>query len=392
MKGQVVKQTRFKGRVLIIGGAGFIGSYTADELYKRGYKVRILDNLSPKVHTNGWPVWVKPEYEKILGDERNKDDLYKSLEGADYVFDFAAEMDLMPEFSFFFENNVTSTALLYELIVKHKFPVKKVVVASTQFVYGEGRWECYRHGVVYPSQRDSEKMAKGKWDPVCPLCKGKIAFLKSLEIHQEPSNQYAISKYAQELVALRIGKLYGIPSAAMRYSIVHGPRQSMRNAYSGVLRVFTQQIMAHKKLSIFEDGKQLRDYVSVYDVARANVVVMENPRANYENFNVGCGRGYTVLEIAKIVRNALGKDNDEDYKKLEANGEFRVGDNRHAVSDITKLKRLGWRIKDSEEKIVKEYVEWAGKQKLERDYAMEAMESLRKSGALRESRSPKRNR
>jgi len=379
-------------RVLVIGGAGFIGSHTADELHKRGYAVRILDNLSKNVHPNGWPEWVRPEYEKIFGNELNKDDLYKSLEGVDYVFDFAAKMDFMPEFSLFFENNLMSTAVLYELLVKHKFPVKKVVVASSQFVYGEGRWECYRHGVVYPNQRDPEKMAKGKWDPVCLLCNGKITFLKSLEIHQEPPNQYAISKYAQELVALKIGKLYGIPSVAMRYSIVHGPRQSMSNAYSGALRVFTQQIMAKKKLLIFEDGMQMRDYVSVYDVARANVLVMENPRANYENFNVGGGRGFTVFELAKIVRNAMGKDSDENYKKLEASGEFRVGDIRHAVSDITKLKRLGWRVKDSEERIVKEYVEWASKQELERDYVTEAMENLRKSGVLRRSKSSKRDR
>lgn len=370
-----------KGRVLITGGAGFIGSHTADELDRKGYGVRILDSLSPKTHYGKWPEWVCPEYEKVLGDVRDGEALKKALMGVDYVIHLAAQMDLMPEYSVFFDTNVTPTAALYEIIAAERLPIRKVIVASSQFVYGEGRWKCARDGGVFPRMRTSQQMGREQWDPVCPECGGVIEPLKSAEWHQDPPNQYAISKYAQEMITLKLGRQNDIPSVAMRYSIVHGPRQSLRNAYSGALRVFTLEMLSGKPLTIFEDGKQLRDYVSVHDVARANVLVLENPKADFENFNVGSGQGMTVVELAKVVAKALGVK-DVEFKP---NGEFRVGDIRHAVSDITKLKRIGWRVKESEEKIVGEYVKWVREQKLDRDYASVALEELRKSGVVRKS-------
>jgi len=368
-----------KERVLIIGGAGFIGSHTADELDARGYTIRILDNLNPKTHSdNKWPSYLKPHYEKFLGDERNSDILYKALIDVDYVIDLAAEMDLLPQFSVFFDNNLTSTALLYELIVKHKLKIKKVVVASSQFVYGEGRWECYKHGIVYPKPREVSLMSKKIWDPVCPFCGNNISSRSNLEIHQDPPNQYAISKYAQELVALKIGRLFNIPSAAMRYSIVHGPRQSLKNAYSGALRVFSLQLLSGKSLSVYEDGLQLRDYVSVYDVAKANATVMESPEANFENFNVGGGVAYTVLELAEIVSKSLKIPADINLKH-----EFRVGDIRHAVSDITKLKQLKWKPEWDEVRVVKDYLSWIKKQPDMTEYLNQAQKQLKSMGVVR---------
>jgi dTDP-L-rhamnose 4-epimerase len=361
-----------KGLVLISGGAGFIGSHTAEELLRAGYRVRLLDNLTPPVHTGEWPDWLPSDAERVRGDVRNRDDWSKALRGVDYVVHLAAHQDLLPNFSQFFHVNSVGTALLYELIVAEKPPVKKVVVASSQFVYGEGRYQCAKDGVVFP---DGRNPSKGQWDPVCPKCGGAITPLPLLETHANPKNQYSIAKYSQELMAIALGRNYGIPSVALRYSIVQGPRQSFRNAYSGVLRVFTLQMLKGQPASVFEDGRQLRDYVNVDDVARANRLVMEDDRANYEVFNVGGGKGYTVLEFAGIVSNT----------PPNVTGEYRVGDTRHSVSDITKLQALGWKPTKTPQDSVREYVAWIRKQKLDKDYAAEALATLRQMGALRKA-------
>ena len=361
-----------KGLVLITGGAGFIGSHTAEELLRAGYRVRLLDNLTPPIHTGEWPDWLPADAERMLGDVRNRDDWQKALRGVDYVIHLAAYQDLLPNFAQFFHVNSVGTALLYELIVAGKLPVKKVVVASSQFVYGEGRYQCAKDGVVFPDGRDPQK---GQWDPVCPKCGGSIAPLPLLETHANPKNQYSIAKYSQELMAIALGRNYGIPSVALRYSIVQGPRQSFRNAYSGVLRIFTLQMLRGQPASVFEDGRQLRDYVNVDDVARANRLVLESDGANYEIFNVGGGKGYTVLEFAGMVAET----------PPNITGEYRVGDTRHSVSDISKLQRLGWQPTKTPRDSVRDYVAWIRGQKLDKDYAAEALDTLRKTGALRKA-------
>ena len=371
-----------KGRALVTGGAGFIGAHTADELLRAGYDVRVLDNLTPPIHAGdgSWPGWLPQDVERVLGDVRVRDDWHKALRGIDVVFHLAAHQDLLPNFSQFFHVNSVGTALLYELIVAEKLPVRKVVVASTQFVYGEGRYECAKDGEVFPDGRDSQRLAKAQWDPVCPNCGGAIRPLPLLETHANPKNQYSIAKYSQELMAVALGRNFGIPSVALRYSIVQGPKQSFRNAYSGVLRIFTLQMLRGHAASVFEDGRQLRDYVNVEDVARANRLVLERDEANYEVFNVGGGRGYTVLEFAQIVAEVLGQE-----FKPSITGEYRVGDTRHSVSDISKLQRLGWQPTKSPQDSVREYVVWIRQQKPDKDYAAEALATLRKMGALRKA-------
>jgi dTDP-L-rhamnose 4-epimerase len=367
-----------RGLVLITGGAGFIGTHTALELLRAGYRVRLLDNLTPPVHTGAWPDWVPAAAEKVAGDVRNRADWERALAGVDYVIHLAAHQDLLPNFSQFFHVNSVGTALLYELIVERQLPVKKVVVASSQFVYGEGRYQCATDGEVFPVNREP---ARGHWDPVCPVCRGAITPLPLLESHANPRNQYSIAKYSQELMAVALGQNYGIPSTALRYSIVQGPYQSFRNAYSGVLRVFTLQALAGQALSIFEDGRQLRDYVNVADVARANRLALESDAANFEIFNVGGGQGYTVLEFAQIVADVTGVK-----VPLQPTGEYRVGDTRHSVSDIRKLRRLGWAPTKTPRDSVRDYVAWIREQKLDKDYAGEALAKLRATGALRKAR------
>jgi dTDP-L-rhamnose 4-epimerase len=371
-----------KGRALVTGGAGFIGSHTAEELLRAGYEVRVLDNLTPPIHrsTDEWPEWLPKDVERMAGDVRNRDDWHKALRGVDVVLHLAAYQDLLPNFSQFFHVNSVGTALLYELIVAEKLPVRKVVVASSQFVYGEGRYQCAKDGEVFPDGREPQRLAKGLWEPICPKCGGPIKPLPLLETHANPKNQYSIAKYSQELMALAIGRNYGIPSATVRYSIVQGPRQSFRNAYSGVLRIFTLEMLRGRQPSVFEDGRQLRDFVNVTDVAQANRLVLEREDANYQVFNVGGGRGYTITEFAGIVADALG------VKHIgEPTGEYRVGDTRHSVSDIGKLQELGWQPTKTAHDSVREYVEWIRHQKLDKDYAAEALDTLRKMGALRKS-------
>lgn len=370
-----------KGKVLITGGAGFIGSHTADLLLKHGYQVRILDNLFPRTHFGDWPEYLDSRIEKIKGDVTKKTDLQKALKGVDFVIHLAAFMDLLPQFSQFFTINTVSTALLYELIVTQKLPIKKVIIGSSQFVYGEGRWECPKHGEVFLPPRSLEQLEKGQWNPFCPIGKEKIKPLLNLETHQDPQNQYSISKYTQELVGLRLGRLYQIPSVALRYSIVHGPRQSFKNAYSGALRIFTLKMLRDEAPIAYEDGQSQRDYVSVDDVARANLIVLEDKRANFEVFNVGGGKAYTVMELAAIIAKKLAKKN-----KPKITGEFRLGDIRHAVSDISKLKKLGWQPRVSEEKAVEDYINWVKTQKIDKDYVGLAEEDLRKMGTLRRAK------
>src|SRR3989344_8740980 len=301
------------------------------------------------------------------------------MTGVDFVINLAALMDLMPNFSDFFDTNVTPTARIFEYIVAKNLPIRKVIVASSQFAYGEGRWQCGKDGDVYPSVRTPQQLMAKQWDPVCPQCGGVITPLPSLESHQDPPNQYAISKYTQELIAVKIGRQYNIPAVAMRYSIVHGPRQSLKNAYSGALRIFALKMLKNENPPIYEDGQMRRDFVSVYDVAPANADVLESNAANFENFNVGSGKAYTVLDLAKLIRATLGKDKIS----LKLSGQFRVGDIRHAVSDISKLKKIGWRPQDSEEKIVKKYIKWVKKQKLDQDYLTLAERQMKKLGVIR---------
>lgn len=341
-----------KELVLITGGAGFIGSHTSDLLIKKGYKVRLLDNLSALSHSGKWPKYINKNVLKMQGDVRVKKDLIKALDGVSYVIHLAAVMDLTPDFSKFFDVNTVGTAKIYEVIVENKFPIKKVVIASSQFVYGQGLWNCKKDGKNYPRRLDLDLINK-VWDPVCAKCGGKLTYLKNTEENVDPTNQYSISKYTQELIALNLGKSFGIPSTALRYSIVHGSRQSIKSLYSGALRQFTLLLRTKKPIYVYEDGNQLRDFVSVRDVARANVFAMESKKTNFEVFNVGGGEVFTVRDLVSLI----GKKFDMNPTVKES-GLYRIGDIRHAVSSIDKIKKIGWKPVFTEAQSVGEFVDW----------------------------------
>ncbi|MCL4486887.1 MAG: GDP-mannose 4,6-dehydratase [Chloroflexi bacterium] len=369
-------------RILVTGGAGFIGSHTVDLILQAGHDVRILDSLTPPVHIDGKvPSYVPRDVDFVRGDVRDRAAWERALVGVDAIFHFAAYQDYMPDFSKFFDVNAVGTALMYEIIVEKKLHVAKIVVASSQATYGEGKYLCARDGVQYPPLRTVEQLEQRDWEPRCPVCGERITPVETDESRVQPHNQYAMSKYTQEMIALNLGRRYGIPSVAQRFSITQGPRQSFRNAYSGVLRIFATRLIGGRAPVCYEDGGQLRDYVSVYDVARANLLVMQDARADGQVFNVGGGRPVTVKDYAGLVARTLGRS-----IAPEIPGEFRFGDTRHIISDITKLRGLGWEPQVSLEEIVQSYVDWARQQPDLVDYTDEAGREMRAMGTVREAK------
>ncbi|MEO8512154.1 MAG: NAD-dependent epimerase/dehydratase family protein [Ignavibacteria bacterium] len=370
-------------KVLVTGGAGFIGSHTVDRLLKIGYDVRILDNLQKPIHLKGKPSYIPKEAEFILGDVRDKDTIERALEDVDYVFHLAAYQDYLPDFSTFFHVNSVSTALIYEIAVAKNLPIKKIIVASSQFVNGEGIYKDKFGNFIYPNRRTNLQLEKGQWD-FTDSEGSKLEYIWTPETYASPPNQYAISKYSQELIALNFGERYNIPSVAMRYSIVQGSRQSFYNMYSGACRIFSLSYYFDKAPTIYEDGQMMRDFVNVHDVVDANILVMQDDRANYNAFNVGGGKAYTVEGFAEIVAKEFGKE----HIKPNISGEYRFGDTRNACSDITKLKSLGWSPLRTAADSVREYIDYLKAQTDIQDildYAEKTMKNLnvvRKAGTL----------
>jgi dTDP-L-rhamnose 4-epimerase len=368
-------------KVLITGGLGFIGSHTADALLKRGDSVRILDNLTAPVHRDGRPDYVPPGAEVIVGDVRNKADWEKAMDGGvDAVVHLAAYQDYLSDFSKFFHVNTVGTAFLYEVAVEKKIPLKKVVVASSQAAYGEGRYLTADGRTVYPDIRTRAQLEAGRWDLEFEGERLKVPQTTD-ESHINPQNQYAVSKYTQELVSLSLGKRYDVPTTCMRYSIVQGPRQSLYNAYSGACRIFSLSYLFGKQPVIYEDGNQIRDFVNIQDVVAANLLALDDPRSNYLPLNVGGGRAYTVLEFAEIAAGVFGASFDP-----HVSGQFRFGDTRHIHSDISRLRSLGWQPRRTAAESVADYREWLLKQQAEEEILNSAYRTMQKTNVVGQAR------
>lgn len=352
-----------KHRILITGGAGFIGSHLARELAASGHHVRVLDNLSPQVHgENGnVPEIIKDRVEFLLGDVRSRSDLSKALEGIDIVYHFAASVGVgqsMYEIHSYVDQNNLGTANLLQLLIDR--PVKKLVIASSMSIYGEGLYRD-RNGRVHSNVRRSLDRVKQKlWEPVDiegntlePIAtpEDKIPDLASI---------YALTKYDQERMCLIVGQAYKIPTIALRFFNVYGPGQSLSNPYTGVLAIFASRLLNDKAPIIFEDGEQLRDFVHVSDIVQACQLAIEVPEAEGKVFNVGSGSQFRVKEIATSVAKAMGKS----HITPEITQELRVGDIRNCFADITHTQRvLHYRPQVNFTSGIQELVKWLSAQR-----------------------------
>lgn len=339
-------------KALVTGGAGLIGSHIVDLLISKGHQVRILDNLAKPTHLKGMPAWINPKAEFMLGDVRSRDDLDQALEGVDWVFHQAADGGFTNAISHYFTNNSLPTTVLFELI-RDRHPVKKFVTASSQAVFGEGKYRCVEHGACYPQPRPVEQFRRRSWELRCPVCDREMQGIPIDESHVNPLLPYALSKYMNEILALNLGKLYDIPTVALRYSLTYGPRQSLFNPYTGITSIFSTRILSGKPPVIYEDGCQTRDFIFVEDVARANVLVAEQDEADYQVFNVGTGVATSVLDFVAMLAGVYQRK-----VQPELRSEFRPGDFRHLVTDNSKLRALGWEPKVPVQDGLRRYADW----------------------------------
>jgi dTDP-L-rhamnose 4-epimerase len=367
-------------KVLVTGGAGFIGSHTCDRLLSLGHEVVVLDALTPPVHRDGWPGYLNPEVERFQGDVRNRDLLANLLRRADAVYHLAAYQDYLTDFARFTDVNVVSTALIYEIAVAEKLDLRRIVVASSQSAMGEGLYLCPKDGEQLPGMRPEKALKAGRWDIACPVCGGPLEMQQTPERVSNPQNAYGMSKYGQEMVAINLGNRYSIPTVALRYSIVQGPRQSVYNAYSGACRIFSLHYLLGSAPVLYEDGLAIRDYVNIDDVVDANVAVLEDDAAVGRVFNVGGGAAVTTREFADIVMRQYGSS-----QPGRVTGEYRFGDTRHIFSDISALRALGWKPQRTPADSVAAYAEWLqGMPGLE-DVLAEANARMRAMGVVRQS-------
>ena len=373
-------------KVLVTGGAGFIGSHTVDKLIELGHEVRILDCLQKPVHLKGMPPWINKEAEFILGDVRNKSDLQKAMQGVDAVYHLAAYQDYLPDLSNFIHTNAVSTALIYEIIVEQKLPIQKVIVASSQFVQGEGKYRCGSCDTKFsPLMRVEKNLIERNWEHGCASCDQALSWVWTDEKHVAPPNAYALSKHSQEQQAITFGERYGIPSVALRYSIVQGARQSFYNAYSGACRIFCLNYYFAKAPTLYEDGSQSRDFVNIHDVVEANLLALTNNKMVGQVFNVGGGKAYTIKQFAEIVRDEVQKRYLKPLPEALIPAAYRFGDTRNACSDISRLKAIGWKPNFSPADSVREYVDWLFAQDNVEDILEYAEQAMRKLDVVRKS-------
>ena len=373
-------------KVLITGGAGFIGSHIALKLIEKGYEVTVLDNLLEQIHgadpnmTSPLYCSIKDNVRFIKGDVCDKAALMQGLKDADYVIHLAAETGTgqsMYEIKRYVDVNIGGTALLLDLLTNSQNHVKRVVVAESRAVYGEGKYHCEKCGDVYPTERKDEDMAKGDFECHCPKCGGKLTLVATTEdsaIH--PSSVYGIGKQVQGQLVHLICKNIGIESVSFRYQNVYGPGQSLTNPYTGILSIFSTRIKNHKEINIFEDGMETRDFVYIDDVVDATIAGMEVPEANGHVFNVGTGVATDVLTVAKTLCGKYGIQ-----VPITVSGNYRLGDIRHNYADITLARTiLGYEPKWDFNAGIAQFCKWVDQQEIQEDRYEASIEEMKEKG------------
>ncbi len=378
-----------KKKVLITGGAGFIGSNLALKLIDKNYEVTVLDILSEQIHGNDpdttSPLFcsIKDKVNFIKGNVTSKTDLAKALDDQDIVVHFAAETGTgqsMYQIEHYTNVNIVGTALLLDLLANNKKKVSKVIIASSRAVYGEGKYKSEELGFVYPLTRKDNDMKAGNFEPTCP---GSVSALQKVATDEEaklhPSSLYGITKLNQEQMVMTMCPLMGINAVAFRYQNVYGPGQSLSNPYTGILSIFSSLIKNEKALNIFEDGKESRDFVFIDDVIDATIAGIEMDEANNEVFNVGTG---IPIEVNKVAAELLS------YYKREVpvviSGNYRLGDIRHNFADITKItSKLGFTPKVFFEEGIKQFANRVDKQAVPVSSFSESIEEMKKKGLFK---------
>jgi dTDP-L-rhamnose 4-epimerase len=349
-------------RILVTGGAGFIGSHLVDALVKAKHTVRVLDNFDPQVHQGSRPDYLNPAAEYVGGDVRNRDTVRKALSDMEVLFHEAAAVGVgqsMYAIEHYTSVNVLGTATLLDIIVNEHIPLKKMIVASSMSIYGEGLYKTPAGKFIYPRLRDNEQMAASQWEMRCPETSAEAMPQPTPETKPLiPTSVYAVTKRDQEELFLAVGESYRIPTVALRYFNVYGPRQSLSNPYTGVCAIFSSQIKNGDAPLIYEDGNQTRDFTHVRDIVQANLLVMQDPRADYQVFNVGTGKPTSIKQIALLLAKLYGSTVQPNIV-----GKFRAGDIRHCYADIAKLKALGFQPFLDLEEGLRELVAWGSHQK-----------------------------
>ena len=363
--------------VLVSGGLGFIGTHLCRELARSGHTVRVLDNLDPQVHGPN-PI-VQEGMSLVRGDVRDASAWRNALEDAEVVFHEAAAVGIgqsMYEVRRYVEVNALGTANLLDYLVNEEHEVKRVLLASSMSIYGEGRYKCPACGVV-ESERCESDLRESAWEPKCPVCQRELRSLPTDEGKPlRPRSIYAITKRDQEEMCMQIGKAYGISTVALRYFNVYGPGQSLSNPYTGVCAIFSSRVKAGKPPLIYEDGKQTRDFVNVKDVVAANILAMKRRSMVQGCFNVGTGTPTSILDVAETI---LGIYNS-DLKPM-ITGQYRAGDIRHCYADISSIRSQGFKPRFSLEAGMRELSEWARSQEA-KDRFESAAQELAKRGLI----------
>lgn len=346
-------------KILVTGGAGFIGSFLVDELVSEGYKVTIFDNLEGQVHGGKIPSYLNKKARFVKGDVRNYKDFQKELKNTDVVFHLAASVGVAQsnyEIKKYVDANIGGMANLVNFLVNEKHHIKKIIMPASMTGLGEGYYKCVNCGRVRPQVRTLKQLKKKDWEMHCPKCKRIVTPIATDEKAQEfPSSIYAITKKAQQDLLLLTGQLYNIPVVALRFFNVYGPRQSLSNPYTGVTAIFISRIKNGQEALIYEDGNQTRDFLSVHDVVRAFKSAMKISRANYQLINIGSGKPTSIKDIAMIIAKKLGR---QDLVKISY--QARKNDVKHCFADTKKAKKiLGFKPKISLSDGFNELLEWS---------------------------------
>lgn len=371
--------------ILVTGGAGFIGSNIALKLVKK-YNVIVLDSLSRQIHGEN-PIDTSPLYQSIKnkvtfihGDVNNRHDWEIALKDVDCVIHLAAETGTgqsMYEIEKYVDTNIGGTALLLDILTNTKHHVRRVVVAESRAIYGEGKYHCPQCGDVYPLERNDIDMSKGDFECKCPICGGKVDLVATTEdsaIH--PTSVYGITKQIQGQLVHLICKSIGVESVSFRYQNVYGPGQSLSNPYTGILSIFSTRIKNGNELNIFEDGKESRDFVYIDDVVDATILGMEVPEASGHVFNIGTGISTDVLTVANTLCDKYGI-----HVPINISGNYRLGDIRHNYADISLARQvLGFKPKWSFSDGIEQFCNWVNQQDVEEDNYDASIEEMKAKG------------